>query len=94
MACLLVACHQIGHTGILSFVIGVDINSRLSIHSSLVEGGSIRGPIIVFFFSLDICRISVCRGFFACCWSEDTQPFIIYFPCSEMLAVVYGLERG
>jgi len=71
----------------------VDINSRLSIHSSLVEGGSIRGPIIVFFFSLDICRISVCRGFFACCWSEDTQPFIIYFPCSEMLAVVYGLER-
>jgi len=49
LACLWVACHQIGHTGILSFVIGVDINHRLSIHSSLVEGGSIRGPIIVFF---------------------------------------------
>ena len=63
MACLLVACHQIGHTGILSFVIGVDINSRLSIHSSLVEGGSIRGPIVVI-FSLLIFVGLVFVGFF------------------------------
>ena len=63
MACLLVACHQIGHTGILSFVIGVDINSRLSIHSSLVEGGSIRGPIIVFFSLLIFVGLVFVGGF-------------------------------
>ena len=63
MACLLVACHQIGHTGILSFVIGVDINSRLSIHSSLVEGGSIRGPIVVIFSLLIFVGLVFVGGF-------------------------------
>jgi hypothetical protein len=62
--------------------------------SSLVDGGSIRGPVIVIFFSHDICRFRVCRVFSACCWSEDTHPFIICFTGSEMLVVVYGLERG
>ena len=51
---LLVACHQIGYTSILSFVVRADINCRVPINGmflSLVDGGSIRGPVVVIFFS-------------------------------------------
>ena len=78
---LLVACHQIGYTSILSFVVKADINCWVPINvmfSSLVDGGSIRGPVVVI-FSLDFCRFSVDMVFFLLIVGVRTHDHLSFF---------------